>query len=199
MTIQLKNFKAYLSESAKTYTFRIKIAGNISPTQEKEMQAVLSKFKVADFKTVGTTPIQAFPLDFPKIKFSEVCIYDVVLNYPVTQWEIHELLSTIMGISKDAIVVRSPNEALEEYQKPQEKRTGALLSTPDYKELVNAEFDEYYGDKYNSGFIKELNDVLKLQRKARGEIIPCAGPAAFNTDSPGNTSSNLKQAQDPRK
>jgi hypothetical protein len=54
--------------------------------------------------------------------------------------------------------------------------------------------EEFYGDKYNSGFVKELNDILKLQRKERGEQIPMETAAKFNTDSPANTTSPIKQS-----
>ena len=64
-----------------------------------------------------------------------------------------------------------------------------MLNDPDYKESPNATFEDFYGDKYNSGFVKELNDILKLQRKERGEEIPTEGAAKFNTDAePGTTS-----------
>ena len=45
----------------------------------------------------------------------------------------------------------------------------------------------------------KLNDILKLQRKERGEEIPTEGAAKFNTDSPEGTGSLLKQAEDLRK
>ena len=79
-------------------------------------------------------------------------------------------------------------EPTEEYQNIEPKREGALLADPDYKEAPNAQMEDYYGDKYNSGFVKELNDILKLQRRERGEEIPTDGPAKFNTDAePGTT------------
>jgi len=74
-----------------------------------------------------------------------------------------------------------------------------LLDDPDYKESPNATFEDYYGDKYNSGFVKELNDILKLQRKARGEQIPTESAAKYNTDADINTNSVMTQAPDPRK
>jgi hypothetical protein len=74
-----------------------------------------------------------------------------------------------------------------------------LLDDPDYKEAGNPQFEEYFGDKYNTGFVKELNDILKLQRKARGEEIPMEAAAKFNTDTEVNQQSLLKQAQDLRK
>ena len=195
----MKQFKDYLSESKKQFDFRVKIAGQFTTEQEAAMKSLLSKFAVSGFKKTATTPIQALPLDFPQVKNCEVNIYEVLLDYPTTQQELTEYLTTSLGVNKQNLVVRRPGEPSEEYQTITEPREGALLNDPDYKEAGSPQFEDYYGDKYNTGFVKELNDILKLQRKERGEVIPTEGEAKYNTESPANTASILKQAQDPRK
>jgi hypothetical protein len=190
----MKQFKDYLSESAKKYDFRIKVAGDFTAEQADTMKALLGKFQVSGFKSAGKTPIQELPMDFPKIKNAEVCIYETTLDYPATAWELHEYLSTNMGISKDAMVVRRPGEPTELEQKTVEERTEPLLTDSEYKESPNVKFEDFYGDKYNTGFVKELNDILKLQRKERGEKIPETAAAKFNTDSPAGLTIMLKPA-----
>jgi hypothetical protein len=190
----MKQFKDYLSESAKKYDFRIKVAGEFTAEQANTMKALLEKFQISGFKSAGKTPIQELPLDFPKIKNAEVCIYEATLDYPATAWELHEYLSTNMGISADAIVVRRPGEPSETQQEAVKERTDPLLTDSEYKESPNAKFEDFYGDKYNSGFVKELNDILKLQRKERGEKIPETAAAKFNTDSPAGLTIMLKPA-----
>lgn len=180
----MKSFKEHLTESKKQYDFRIKIAGDVTTEQEDTMKTLLGRFTIGDtasFKK-SKTPIQAVPLDFPQVKNCEVNIYEVTLDYPTTQYELTEYLSSELGIGKQHLVVRKPGEPSEEYQNIEPKRTGALLNDPNYKEAENATFENYYGDKYNSGFVKELNDLLKLQRRERGEQIPTEGAAKFNTD-----------------
>ena len=188
----MKSFKEHLSESKKQYDFRIKIAGEMSAEKEDTMKRLLGRFtnenNLTGFKK-SKTPIQALPLDFPQVKNCEVNIYEVILDFPTTQYELTEYLAAELGIGKKHLVVRSPFEPTEEYQMPVEKREGALLLDPDYKEAGSPQFENYYGDKYNTGFVKELNDILKLQRKERGEEIPTEGAAKYNTDAePGNTS-----------
>jgi hypothetical protein len=124
------------------------------------------------------------------------------LDYPTTTFELTEYLTSGLSVGRQHLVVRKPGEPLEEYQSGEPIRQGekALLTDPDYKESPNATFEDYYGDKYNTGFVKELNDILKLQRKARGEEIPTESAAKFNTDTTDNQESLLKfQAQDLRK
>jgi hypothetical protein len=199
----MKNFKEYLSENiqAKKYEFRVKVAGTFSTEQETKLKSMLERFQVNAFKKVGTTPIQELPLDFPQVKNCEVNIYEVTLDYPTTQQELTEYLSSGLEVSRQKLVVRRPGEPSEEYQHIEPNtRDGALLNDPDYKEAGNPQFEDYYGSTYNSGFVKELNDILKLQRKARGEEIPTDGAAKFNTDTEEKQTSLLKfQAQDLRK
>lgn len=195
----MKTFAQHLLESKKQYTFRIKVAGEFLEDKATTMKELLNKFSVCSFSKFGTTPIQSLPLDFSQVKNCEVSIFEVVLDYPTTQQELTEYLTQGLSISKQMLVVRSPNEPSEEYQTPVEPRKGALLDDVTYAEAGCPQFDEYYGDKYNTGFVKELNDILKLQRKERGEVIPTEGPAKYNVDGPVNCNSILKPAADPRK
>jgi hypothetical protein len=196
----MKTFKEYLSESKKQYDFRVKVAGDFTTEQEDTLKTLLGRYSLSGFKKTAKTPIQELPLDFPQVKNCEVSIYEVSVDYPTTQHELTEYLTAELGVNKQNLVVRKPGEPTEEYQTPVEPREGALLDDPDYKEAGNAQFEDYYGDKYNTGFVKELNDILKLQRKARGEEIPTEGAAKFNTDTEVKQESLLKfQAQDLRK
>jgi hypothetical protein len=198
----MKNFKEYLAESKRQWDFKIKIAGGVTNEQEETLKSLLSRYTLADkgsFKKT-TTPIQSLPLDFPQIKNCEVNIYEVALDYPTTTQQLAEYISAELGVSKSHLVVRRPGEPSEEYQHDEPStREGALLNDPDYKEAGSPQFEDYFGDKYNTGFVKELNDILKLQRKERGEEIPTTEAAKFNTDSPANTVSALRQAPDTRR
>jgi hypothetical protein len=194
-----KSFKDYLTESRRQYDFRIKIAGPITNEQEDSLKTLLDRFSVNSFKRNKKTPIQALPLDFPKHKNCEVNIYEVVLDYPTTSYELREYLSNELKMHPDSLVVRRPGEPTEEYQEPAQPREGALLNDPDYKEATKINTEDYYGDAYNKKFVKELNDLLKLERKARGEQIPTESAAKYNTDSDAGSQGVLKQAEDPRK
>jgi len=196
----MKSFKEHLLESKKQYDFRVKVAGEMTGDQETHLKSLLEKWKLSGFKKATKTPIQQLPLDFPQLKNVEVNIYEVTLDYPATQFELTEYLATELKVGRSHVVVKAPGEPTEEYQNQEPKREGALLADPNYKESPNAKFEDYYGDKYNSGFVKELNDLLKLQRKERGEQIPTEGAAKFSTDKEDKQESLLKfQAQDLRK
>lgn len=190
----MKNFKEYLTESKKQYNFRVKIAGDFTTEQESHMKRALGRFTAEEIKNLKKTqtPIQSLPLDFPQLRNCEVNIFEVTLDYPTTQQELTEYLSTELGISKQKLVVRNPGEPSEEYQTPAEERKEALLNDPDYKEAGSPQFEDYFGDKYNSGFVKELNSILKLQRKERGEQIPMPSSDNIMKD-PGKTLNDIPQ------
>lgn len=168
----MRSFKEYLTESKKQYNFKIKVAHECDANSEAKLKGLLERFSVSGFKKSGKTPIQELPLDFPTLRNTEVNIYEVTLDYPTTPQELTEYISSNMGISAQRLVVRNPNEPGEQYQAPAEKREGALLDDGEYKESTNANHDDYYGEGYNTKFLKGINDELKQQRKARGEQIP---------------------------
>lgn len=178
----MKSFKKYLAESKKQWDFKIKVAGPVTVDQEKMMKALLEKFQVSAFKKTSVTPIQELPLDFPKIKYAEVNIFECTVDYPVTQEEMRDYLCNSMGITRDAMAVRRPGEPSEQYQEPHKPREGALLLDGEYKEAENHKFSEYYGAEYNTKFLKELDTILKEKAKSQGLKIPSEGKANFNTD-----------------
>ena len=168
----MKSFKDYLTESKRTFDFKVKIAYDMSAEQEESMKELLNKYSVVEFKKTGRTPVQSLPLDFPRLTNKEVCIYEVSLDYPVASHELQNYLGTGLKINEQSIVVRKPGEPSEQYQEPGEQREGALLNDAEYKESPNVDSNKYYGDKYNASLIKTLNDDLKAQHKARGQVIP---------------------------
>ena len=200
----MKSLREYLTESAKRYDFRIKIACDCTEKEDK-LKSMLERFSVAEFKKAGITPIQELPLDFPKLRNREVTIYEVSLAYPTTQFELTEYIATGLGLAGEEIAVRKPGEPLEEYQQQVEQREDPLLLDPNYKEAGTPKFEEYYGEKYNASFLKSLQADAQERRKERGEQIPTAveskstGPNDTNSLPQNNTSVLNKVAQDPRK
>lgn len=174
----MKTLKEYITESfsTKKYPFKVKIAGDINEELESKLKAILEKWGVDKFTKTSTTPIQSLPLDFPKLKNTSVNIFDVSLNYPTTPQELHEVICSGIKSHADHVVVRNPNEPTEAYQEEQEKRSGALLDDPNYKELPKVKTDDYYGTKYNQNLLKELAKDSKARAKDRGEKIPTEGP-----------------------
>lgn len=195
-----KSFKEQLTESKRTYDFKVKIAGEFTTEQEEKLKSLLEKYQIAGFKKTGKTPVQSLPLDFPRLTNSEVNIYEVVLDYPVASWELQNYLGNGLKINEQSIVVRKPGEPSEQYQEPTESHKGPLLTDNTFKEAPNVDFKDYYGDAYNMSLVKTLNDDLKAQHKARGQIIPGQESGQTTNDLPQGKLSPIEQASyDPRK
>ena len=156
----MSTFATYLTESTKTYEYKVKIAGDIDKDFSTRMETALGKFEVSKMSAGKKTPIQSLPLDFPALKNESVTIYDVTTNYPVAVRELKEYLADYMNISPAMIVVRKPGEPTEEYQEQM-----AVAGKSEYKNKlqdiemsdapkVNAE--DFHSTKANMSLLKEL-------------------------------------------
>ena len=63
----MSTFATYLTESTKTYEYKVKIAGDIDKDFATRMETCLQKFEVAKMSAGKKTPIQSLPLDFPAL------------------------------------------------------------------------------------------------------------------------------------
>ncbi len=80
----MSTFGQYLTESAKQYDYKIKVAGEISDDFGTRMEQALAKYEVAKLSAGKKTPIQEHPLDFPMLKNQEVHIFELTTNIVFT-------------------------------------------------------------------------------------------------------------------
>ena len=78
----MSTFKDYLTESTKSYDYKIKIAGAKKDIDMNALETALQKFDLASMSAGKTTPIMTLPLDFPALSNEQVTIFDVTTNYP---------------------------------------------------------------------------------------------------------------------
>ena len=160
-------FKDYLTESAKSYDYKVKVAGDISDDFASRMETALQKFEVAKLSAGKKTPIMTLPLDFPQLSNESVTIFDVTTNYPVAVNTLKEYLADYMNINASLIVVRKPGEPTEEYQADmqigQKSEYANKLLDIEMKDAPKVKAEDFYGDKYNMGLLKEL--MKKLLKK----------------------------------
>lgn len=167
----MKTFKEYLAESKKTYSFKLKVAGELPENFEKSLKAKLDKCSLATFEKISTTPVQELPLDFPDLENKEVHIYDMMCEYPITPHEIATHL-TEMGMDACCFRVRGAGEPSEVDQLTmQETPSGmAKLSDSGYKEDdIKLKHKDYFGNDFNKSFLKELEKVSKERKKELGQ------------------------------
>lgn len=166
----MKTFKEYLTESKKTYGFKIKIAGELPEKFTENLKSRLQRCGISTLEETAKTPIQKLPLDFPELTNVEVRVFNVVTEYPVTSPEIEKELKE-MGLDPCCFRVRGAGEPSEEEQMQaiQEPSGKALLDDATYNEAGKVKTKDYFGDDYNKSFLKDLQKASKERMKEEGK------------------------------
>tara|TARA_B100001093_G_C26743343_1_gene977712 strand:+ start:675 stop:1298 length:624 start_codon:yes stop_codon:yes gene_type:complete len=155
------DFAKYLIESAQQYDYRIKVAGELDKDFSTKLETCLQKFEVAKMSAGKSTPIQEAPLDFPMFKNTNVTIYELTTNYPVSAFEMQKYIAEYMKLAQNQVVVRKPNEPTEEYQadmadKKDESEFKSVLQDVEYKDTPEVPKEKEFGDKANQSLFKQL-------------------------------------------
>ena len=127
----MKTFAQYLVESEKTFDYRIKIVGDVSPEFLKQFKDQLKKFEPASIGEVKTTPIVAQPQGFPGYPNHAVNMIDVSFRYPATPPQIEQVVE-LLGLSADRVGMNTI--------KWQEGMDKELLGIADQKDLLTSEY-----------------------------------------------------------
>lgn len=163
-----KSFANYVAETKTEYKYVLKFAVNeMTDVMIDQLEAGLTKYDLKSASSFRKTPIQESPLDFPNVKNTAVFICDLTLGYPGSLDFLRTYLCNCMGVSPACVAVYSENDPRqietdlyldrnsEEYKKKYKTRLGS-----DYEEVEGAEAEKY-GEKYNTSFLKELEQVRK--------------------------------------
>jgi len=155
-----------LAESKKIYPFKIGIAGELSKETVAEMETVLQKFVVEKMSSGKKTPITKRPLDFPHLENSEVTYFDVELVYPTTSAVLHNYLTKSLNIAEAQMVVRNPNEPLEQYQG--EKGDGP------YEAKLNSPYEDSKDEQKSAGTSRVMDLLKELEKERKERSAPDA-------------------------
>jgi hypothetical protein len=172
----MKNFADYLTESKKTYEFKIGIAGEQPDGCEDMLETGLQKFGITKMSAGKKTPIQERPLDFPQLENCEVHYYEVELTYPTTVQVLQEYLGSVCSVPQSHIIVRNPNEPQELYQ--QEDSKEEYVSKLTVEELGGETAQEDAGGARVMNLLKELETA----RKERDNDYVGEAPAGESKD-----------------
>lgn len=151
----MKSFIQYLTESKKTYAFKVKVAGDLSEDFNDKLKGALEKFAVANMSKGKRSPIQEVPLDFPTMKNTNVTVYDLEISYPTTNDVLENYISQSVNHPLHCVKVVTANAPSEEYQAAMKQKadTKSLLQDSD---LEAVDGQEMVGAKKISSFLKDL-------------------------------------------
>ena len=77
----MKSFKAYLTESTRTYDFKVRIAGDLTTEDVDKIKVALEQYKVVSVSKPKTAPIHETEL-FPNMGPVAVNVMEVSVAYP---------------------------------------------------------------------------------------------------------------------
>ena len=190
----MSTFKDYLTESSKSYDYKIKIAGDPKDIDKNALETALQKFDLASMSAGKSTPIMTLPLDFPRLSNESVTIFDVTTNYPESPRVMHEYLSDLLRIPMTHMVVRKPGEPTEQYQDDMQvakkSEYANKLHDIEYKDAPKVNPDEHTGTKYNMGLLKELLKDREVNKDAPKEKENAMSKEEQGTPSPLTKSTN---------
>ena len=172
----MKKFADYLTESKKTYEFKIGIAGDRPDGCEDMIETGLQKFGITKMSAGKKTPIQERPLDFPQLENTDVMYYEVELTYPTTVQVLQEYLGGVCSVPQSHIIVRNPNEPQELYQQEDAKDEYTAKLTQEDMGGESAQADA--GPDRVMNLLKELETA----RKERDNDYVGEAPAGDSKD-----------------
>lgn len=194
----MKTFTEYLTESAKQFKYKIKLAGEYSPEFFTNLKMELDRYSLFSFSEPKTTPIMPTLPGFPEdIKNKEMTTVDVVFHYPASEEQIRALCVKL-GCDVGCVKVVTQDYA-DSCEKDQENKTnntvegGSLLNSP-YAPPSKQETDANaeYGESYVSR-AKSEKSTNHLFSKPNTEKLVTTNDFPQNKKSPISGEKNVKK------
>lgn len=155
----MKSFAQTLTETKKTYEFKIGVAGDLPEGFEDRLETGLQKYSLNKISSKKKTPIQERPLDFPNLQNMEVTYWDIDVSYPTTSQVLQEYLSHVCSVSAANIIVRREGDPRSEDQsKADNEPYEPLITNP---ELAGESAQSSVAGNRVMELLKELESVRK--------------------------------------
>ena len=171
----MKSFRTYLTESHKTFDFRIRLACELPDDLVGKIKTVLEAYKLESITKPKRLPIQENP-EFPNMGPVEIHIMDATFHYPCNDEQVRTLIAERVGINQACIKVTQKNRPSESDKegKEQSNLNGDVVLTKE-EMTTEAAPKDLVGDARVPNLIKELEDTRKYQYEdAAGGNSPVA-------------------------
>lgn len=193
----MKHFKDYLTESERTYNYRIKFVGEAPAYFLKELEEKLKQFDIVKISAPKTTPVQLKPADFPEFENDRVTHMDVEFRYPAIEPQVQQL-AQLLGLDPNRIrmlTVPYEDSMAEEKEKVEDQNKDLLTDTdypaPDAEQKALSK--DYSANPYQHAVLK---NTYRSDFTVAGGKTP---PAKTTNDLPmGNKSPMTKVSRPPK-
>ena len=184
----MKSFAHYLTESRKTFDYRIKILGDTDAKFINALEEKLQQFDVIKMSEVKRSPIQKVLPDFPGIENEGMSFFDVSFNYPATPPQITQI-ARLLGLNPNHMIIQQAGyaDSVDGERDGYEAQSTPLLGAdyePNTAEAEEAK-DYYAADPYQRKVVG--NEYSSNFTIAGGKTAP----AVYNTDKPAGIDSPI--------
>ena len=190
----MKTFLNYLTESQKSYEWRIKVADIDLTDKMDQLEAVLEAYALESLSKPKRLPIKESDIDFPSFKNCQIYLMDAVLKYPCNDVQLRAILAERAGIPQANVRVVPKNH-------PEEQRRWNEDGSSDIKEYKQGEavLDKDYENnpeatKAGEAYAK-AESILKELSPAKVETESNEPNAKTTNDLPQGTQSPVGSNQ----
>jgi hypothetical protein len=127
----MKPFAKYLAESERTYTYRIKVIGDVPEGFFKQLKEKCAQFDVVNMSNPKGTPVRRVIPDFPAFPNQPMSIVDVEFRYPAIEPQIKQL-AQLLGMDPNRVVMMTTpyEESMDTESDKIADQNKDLLDTP---------------------------------------------------------------------
>ena len=166
----MRSFTEVLTESKKTYEFKIGVAGPLPESFTDRLETCLRKYNISNITSGKKTPIQERPLDFPQLSNMEVTYFELAVEYPTTSQVLQEYIAKCCGCDQAHIIVRNANDPREEYQEMDDKTP--YVSKLETEDMGGESAQDSVAGSRVMSLLKELETAQKEDKHSGAEGAP---------------------------
>lgn len=156
----MKSLQQYLTESEKTYNFRLRTVANMTSEQLDKLEQHLARYNVDKVTAPKTSIIQKSPAGFGDIGPSAVSTMEISTHLPCTPNVMQEEIAAATGVPIGALRVYNEGEFIDEEEMIEEETTDedgkSVLADADYSEAEKVDHKDNFGNEFVANFVKNL-------------------------------------------
>ena len=168
----MRSFTEVLTESKKTYEFKIGVAGPLPEDFTDKLETCLKKYNVSNMTSGKKTPIQERPLDFPQLSNMEVTYFELAVEYPTTSQVLQEYIAKCCSCDQAYVIVRNANDPREEYQEDHMDDKEPYVSKLETEDLGGDSAQDSVAGSRVMSLLKELETAQKEDKHSGAEGAP---------------------------
>lgn len=182
----MKSLRHYLMESARTYKYTIKIAGDLDKSFLDMFMYNLSKFDPVKIEDPKTTPIQKDPYGFPELQNESVTIIKAEFKYPANEPMIQQVAQQLgCNINKVRVTTTDYNDSInaESEKLGNEMKAEPLLLQPEMEDN-GKQASKDYANQYLDKVVPKRPSIDYMFDAPKTPTSPNKSKEGINTQSP---------------